>query len=46
MASIELWKDNVPQNVIRQLNMSKATLERILASARANPAVDLEAEQQ
>ena len=37
-AAVELWKAKVPQKAIRdQLGMSKATLNRILAFAKANP---------
>ena len=37
-AAVELWKAKVPQKAIRdQLGMSKATLKRILAFAKANP---------
>jgi hypothetical protein len=37
-AVIELWKANVLHKAIREhLKMSKATLKRILAFARANP---------
>ncbi len=38
-AAIELWRAKVPQRVImKQLGMSKATLMRVLAFARGNPA--------
>jgi hypothetical protein len=38
-AAIELWRVKVPQRAImKQLGMSKATLTRVLAFARANPA--------
>ena len=37
-AAVELWKAKVSQKAIRdQLGMSKATLKRILAFAKANP---------
>jgi hypothetical protein len=37
LAAVELWKANVPHKAIReQLDISKATLIRILAFARAN----------
>ncbi len=37
-AAIELWRAKVPQRAImKQLGMSKATLMRVLAFARANP---------
>ena len=37
-AAVELWKAKVPQKAIRdQLGMSKTTLNRILAFAKANP---------
>jgi hypothetical protein len=41
MATVEHWKANLPYKAIRdQLNLSKSTLKRILAFARANPPVD------
>jgi hypothetical protein len=37
-AAIELWRAKVPQTAImKQLGMSKATLMRVLAFAKANP---------
>ncbi len=37
--TIKLWRAKVPQrNIMKQLGMSKATLMRVLAFARANPA--------
>ncbi len=37
-AAIKLWRAKVPQRAImKQLEMSKATLMRVLAFARANP---------
>jgi hypothetical protein len=37
-AAIKLWRAKVPQRTImKQLGMSKATLVRVLAFARANP---------
>ena len=39
-AAVELWKGKVPQKAIRdQLGMTKATLKRILALAKSNPAI-------
>ena len=39
LAAIELWRASVPLAKIRsQLGMSKATLKRVLAFAKANPA--------
>ncbi len=38
-AAIELWRAKVPQRAImKQLGMSKVTLMKVLAFARANPA--------
>ena len=42
-AAVELWKGKVPQKAIRdQLGMSKATMKRILAFAKANPAIRMD----
>jgi hypothetical protein len=47
MATIEHWNANpLPKAIRDQLNLSKSTLKRILAFARANPALDPEAERQ
>ncbi len=42
-AGVELWKAKVPQKAIKdQLCMSKAALSRILAFAKANPAIRMD----
>ena len=42
-AAVELWKGKVPQKAIRdQLGMTKATLKRILAFAKASPAIRMD----